>query len=71
MSLSGCCVTISRRSKSKLLRDCFTQEQTDCGLTMHLMRLKSKPNMVACAKGGTPEVVSRYLNVIRIQAKQT
>ena len=66
-------MTISLRSKSKLLRDrdCFTQEQTDCGLTMHLMRLKSKPNMVACAKGGTPEIVSRYLNVIRIQAKQT
>jgi len=49
MSRKGYCVTISRESKSKLLRDYFIWEQTDCGLTMQVSGLtqKSKPNMVA------------------------
>jgi len=64
-------MTISRRSKSKLLRDYFTLEQTDGGLTIQVCCLKSKPNMVAVATGDTPEIVSRFLNVIRIQAQKT
>jgi len=36
-------VTHSRRSKSKLLRDYFMQEQMDCGLTMHFDRKNPPP----------------------------
>ena len=41
MSRKGYCVTISRRSRSKLLRDYFMYERTDCGLTMQLSCLKT------------------------------
>jgi len=59
LSPKGYCVTISRGSKSKLLRDYFTWDQTDCGLTMQLSCLKRKlgSNMVAGAQGFT---VSSY-----------
>ena len=69
--MKGLLRDFSRRSKSKLLRDCFTLEQIDCGLTMQLSCLKSKPNMLAGAKGDTPEVVCWYLNMIHIQTQQT
>ena len=54
-------MTISRRSRSKLLRDQFTQEPTDCGLKRQVSCLKHKPSMVAGAQEDTPKVVGRYL----------
>jgi len=64
-------VTISRMSDSKLLRDYFTWEQTDCELRMQSLCLKRKLIMVAGAQRDTREIVGRYLNMIRIQLQQT
>jgi len=58
-------VTISRRSRSKLLRDYFTSELTDCGLTMQVSCLKRTTNIVAGAQEDTLEVVGRYRNMLR------
>ena len=44
--------------QSKLLRDCFTYKQKDCGPTKQFSGLKSKRNVVSGAKGDTPEVIS-------------
>ena len=52
-------MTISFKSKSRLLHDYFTEEQTDSEQTMKLSCFKSKPNMVADAQAGHTRVSLR------------
>jgi len=58
-------VTISRRNKSKLLRDYFRvkREQTDCGQTMQLSCLENKPHMVTGTKGARTDFFCQFLVV--------